>query len=263
MMYIYRWFTHEESPMQCSQCGKPAETEDFADVPFCYDCYDRAMHDREPYEIETEVCKECGAFLDDNDPAPDGLCAACVVAAKPTAPNAANADVEIDGVVHDIPREHMPPAFDWYAWPGGYPLAYYPLSDRGDLDGSVLCPGCAKTEYDAWEPDEWNPAPPTFHAEIEEEVHDNIWCDGCRTVFIYQTWCDFCQESVDCDEAHPTHTCKPLKWSLETAYTGYVTEHTRRYATREAARSMARYYRNRGYHLVRVTPIVPPIMPEN
>jgi hypothetical protein len=174
-----------------------------------------------------------------------------------------SADVEIDGVVHDIPREDMPPAFDWYAWPGGYPIAYYPLSDRGDLDGSVLCPGCAKTEYDAWEPDDRNPTPPRFHAEIEEEVHSTIWCDGCSQPFIYQTWCDFCQESVDVDEENP-HACKPLKWSFTAAYRREQPyPRAERYATRADARENQRRYKRMGYWTSAVAPIVPSILPES
>jgi hypothetical protein len=95
-----------------------------------------------------------------------------------------------------------------YAWPGGYPLAYYPCTYRAaehaEMIGDVLCPDCATAELHADEPDESL----CFISQIEEEVSEsNLTCDNCNAVIAYQTYCHDCRESVDCDDDHPFHLC--------------------------------------------------------
>jgi hypothetical protein len=163
-----------------------------------------------------------------------------------------SADVRFpESGITEIPREHMPPAFDAYAWPGGYPIAYY-------ADGSIICAECAAKDYA-------DDGTTTEGFALSEAHHDEV-CDGCGTVIMYQNWCDFCQDSVDVDEDHP-HVCRPLKWQVWTQYRnnpGEFPEYPslKRCATREQARSYARSYRRIGYAIVRVSPIVPPILPE-
>lgn len=33
-----------------------------------------------------------------------------------------------------------------FAWPGGYPIYYYPKNEQGHLSGDVMCPACATKE---------------------------------------------------------------------------------------------------------------------
>ena len=188
-----------------------------------------------------------------------------------------SAEIQINGVgtAVMVERDDMPPTFDAYAWPGGYPIAYYPLDEYGSTTGGVLCPTCAAKEYADWLDDRAatlagdfpEDAPdmsehPKCHAEIEQGVHSTIWCDGCSQPFIFQDWCDFCRESVDADEDHP-HVCKPLKWQVSYSYDRREPRYpsVKRFATREAARDFARTYRRLNY-TTRVSPIVPPILPE-
>ena len=152
---------------------------------------------------------------------------------------------------------------DAYAWPGGYAIVYYPVDENGSTTGDVLCAKCANAELN--DPEGRQPAECAGYIAECSGNHDyerDITCDNCYTTIVYQTYCDFCQDSVDVDEDHP-HVCKPLKWALQYRYqnTG-LPPSVSRYATREQARSMARHYRNRGYQMVNVHPIVPPIMPE-
>lgn len=150
---------------------------------------------------------------------------------------------------------------DAYAWPGGYPIAYYPVDEHGCTVGDVICAGCANAEADAGF-DYANDA--GFIAQIIEEAHNTEYCDNCSDVIAYQNWCDFCQDSVDCDESNPIHTCKPRKWLVTTHYDRHPS--TKPFHTRQEARDYRnsfRYARHTRDLKMTISPIVPPIMPDN
>ena len=84
--------------------------------------------------------------------------------------------------------------FSPYAWPGGYPVAYYPYQHPGDapsgyLVGDVLCADCAKAEWAA-DPNA------RFYPQFEEEALErDIMCDNCHTIIVPQQ-CRLCFDSI-------------------------------------------------------------------
>jgi hypothetical protein len=62
-------------------------------------------------------------------------------------------------------------ALDPFAWPGGYPILYYPKSAR-DLTGDVLCATCAE---------EWRDKGDTPYGLARDVFYEGPpeTCDGC------------------------------------------------------------------------------------
>jgi len=80
--------------------------------------------------------------------------------------------------------------FPPYAWPGGYPVAYYPENEDGDIVGDVVCADCRQQE---WVEDQTT----TAHAEIEEEAYERaLTCDGCACEIVPQQ-CRLCHDPID------------------------------------------------------------------
>lgn len=93
-----------------------------------------------------------------------------------------------------------------YAWPGGYPLSYYPVNEHGSGDGVLICADCVNAELA--DPERTQPdGTAGYISSLEEEVHDTVTCDGCNEVIAYQNWCHECQDSVDVDEDTGPHIC--------------------------------------------------------
>lgn len=71
-----------------------------------------------------------------------------------------------------------------YAWPGGYPMAYYPMGDYG-LTGDVLCADCARREL---QDDKTARLIPECQDSYEgNDSYDHLTCDQCYTV-IAEAW---------------------------------------------------------------------------
>jgi hypothetical protein len=213
----------------CHECGKPGTIFDGNPVVwFCHGCYARALNGGNAPEPPAPnaanaaplmpVCDACSGsgmsrMVWENT---DGQCAVC------------NGTGRLRGTREGFPAIIRPghlgadESLPAYAWPGGYPLAYYPCTysppfdkilndgtpyhadEHAETVGDVLCPDCAAADLHADDPDD----DMCFIALIVEEVSDsNLTCDQCSAVIAYQNYCHDCGESVDCDEEHPYHLC--------------------------------------------------------
>lgn len=71
-----------------------------------------------------------------------------------------------------------------YGWPGGYPMAYYPMGNH-DLTGDVLCADCARKELH-------DDRTARLVAQCEDsyegnDSYDHLTCDQCNAV-IAEAW---------------------------------------------------------------------------
>jgi hypothetical protein len=205
----------------CHECGKPGTIFDGNPVVwFCHGCYARALNGGNAPEPPAPnaanaaplmpVCDACSGsgmsrMVWENT---DGQCAVC------------NGTGRLRGTREGFPAIIRPghlgadESLPAYAWPGGYPLAYYPVDERRggtDLSGDVLCPECATAELHAAATSDldWERTDTGMHAECcgNSDWESNLACDNCYRVIQYQTYCHECQESVDCDEDNPYHLC--------------------------------------------------------
>ncbi len=63
-------------------------------------------------------------------------------------------------------------AYDYYAWPGGYPLFYI------TIDYGILCPKCCNENKDLLS-DEYDPQWYVIAYEVNWE-DENMYCDHCN-----------------------------------------------------------------------------------
>lgn len=78
-----------------------------------------------------------------------------------------------------------------YAWPGGYPLAFYPCDRHGDMAGVVLCLDCAKSSLE--DDDDFG-----ILAEVEDsdqQYYGGVTCDGCGDPVV-EPDCPECGDSL-------------------------------------------------------------------
>lgn len=138
------------------------------------------------YESDTpDHCAGCGAFLE-NDLTPDGV----RYVFESSLHNAVSREWHdfygIPGGWENAPRQDDDPSdpdhstVATYAWPGGYPLAYYigePDPDTGVVEPSdVFCPKCAQDVID--KPAEQSYGQSFAACEVNWEDTD-VWCEGC------------------------------------------------------------------------------------
>jgi hypothetical protein len=83
-----------------------------------------------------------------------------------------------------------------YAWPGGYPVAFY------DRSGGILCYDCAESELFSAEEmsddDFTYDDGLTFHAEVEngdQQFYGGVMCDGCNE-YIVEAQCPECSDPL-------------------------------------------------------------------
>ncbi len=81
-----------------------------------------------------------------------------------------------------------------YAWPGGYPIVFYPVDEYGSSHGDVLCFACARDTLA--EPVEDDAG---VIAEIEsgdQQCYGGVTCDQCYQ-FIVEAVCPECLDAFD------------------------------------------------------------------
>jgi hypothetical protein len=86
--------------------------------------------------------------------------------------------------------------FPFYAFPGGYTIAYYPHDEHGSLTGDVLCAKCAREEYRE------NPEAGAAYGEIAEESQHStgLMCDQCNEWIITPHCVDCADDLGDVQE---------------------------------------------------------------
>ena len=79
----------------------------------------------------------------------------------------------IDTFSQELDRMRKEEKYDFYAWPGGYPLYYL------SKDNSVLCPSCLNNHFDESLEEEDNPEWFIVAYEINWESTD-LYCEHCN-----------------------------------------------------------------------------------
>lgn len=85
------------------------------------------------------------------------------------------ASVERRTIGNDSFDEAMNDLFAPYAWPGGYAIAWY-------NDGDILCPQCARQEYEADEDTRAAFRAGEWHCDItnSDDTYRGVQCDNCH-----------------------------------------------------------------------------------